>query len=273
MRIVLDLQACQAPDGGGEPGRLSLEFARAVARRAQEGDHWVCVVLSGSLPDRIPALRRAFAGLLPPEQIATCSLPPARGGTSEPSAAWRRRATTEIRGAFLESLRPDVVYVSGLHAALAPDEPGAAAPSGYALCGTLWASAAVTRREVAAFDLVFAASDEASRDALAGLALPPERVVKLDEGADEAGWDAAATLALDVFARLASARAAGVERPAPISPARSRRRRLAFVSPLPPARSGIADYSAELLPELSKFYDIDVVLQQDRVATPGSRRT
>lgn len=40
------------------------------------------------------------------------------------------------------------------------------------------------------------------------------------------------------------------------------RPKLAYVSPLPPARSGIADYSAELLPELSKYYDIDVVIDQ-----------
>jgi glycosyltransferase involved in cell wall biosynthesis len=37
---------------------------------------------------------------------------------------------------------------------------------------------------------------------------------------------------------------------------------LAFVSPLPPAYSGIADYSAELLTALEKFYDIDVILEQ-----------
>lgn len=39
--------------------------------------------------------------------------------------------------------------------------------------------------------------------------------------------------------------------------------RLAFISPLPPERSGIADYSAELLPYLSKYYDIYVVVNQD----------
>ncbi len=39
--------------------------------------------------------------------------------------------------------------------------------------------------------------------------------------------------------------------------------RLAFLSPLPPARSGIADYSAELLPVLSKYYEIEVIVQQD----------
>jgi glycosyltransferase involved in cell wall biosynthesis len=44
-----------------------------------------------------------------------------------------------------------------------------------------------------------------------------------------------------------------------------RRPRMAFVSPLPPERSGISDYSAELLPELSRHYDIDVIVAQDSV--------
>ena len=47
-----------------------------------------------------------------------------------------------------------------------------------------------------------------------------------------------------------------------------RRPRLAFVSPLPPERSGISDYSAELLPELARHYDIEVVVAQDEVTTP-----
>lgn len=46
------------------------------------------------------------------------------------------------------------------------------------------------------------------------------------------------------------------------------RPKLAYVSPLPPARSGISDYSAELLPELARFYEIDVVVAQEEVAGP-----
>lgn len=38
------------------------------------------------------------------------------------------------------------------------------------------------------------------------------------------------------------------------------RPRLAYVSPIPPAKSGIADYSAELLPELSRHYEIDLIV-------------
>lgn len=38
--------------------------------------------------------------------------------------------------------------------------------------------------------------------------------------------------------------------------------RIAYFSPLPPQRTGIADYSAELLPYLSRLYDIDVVVDR-----------
>lgn len=47
-----------------------------------------------------------------------------------------------------------------------------------------------------------------------------------------------------------------------------RKPRLAFVSPLPPERTGIADYSAELLPALSAHYDIELVVAQERVDDP-----
>ncbi|CAI3788157.1 D-inositol-3-phosphate glycosyltransferase [Pseudomonas sp. MM227] len=47
-----------------------------------------------------------------------------------------------------------------------------------------------------------------------------------------------------------------------------RRPRLAYVSPLPPERSGISDYSAELLPELARHYHIDVIVAQSAISDP-----
>ncbi len=44
-----------------------------------------------------------------------------------------------------------------------------------------------------------------------------------------------------------------------------KRPRLAFVSPLPPEKTGIADYAAELLPELARHYEITVIVAQERV--------
>ncbi|WP_027852953.1 glycosyltransferase [Marinobacterium litorale] len=57
--------------------------------------------------------------------------------------------------------------------------------------------------------------------------------------------------------------------PAPVLFAPSTKRpKLAFVSPLPPERSGISHYSAELLPELTAYFDIDVVVDQAGVSDP-----
>ncbi len=47
-----------------------------------------------------------------------------------------------------------------------------------------------------------------------------------------------------------------------------RRPRLAYISPLPPEKTGIADYSAELLPALSSFYEIKVIAPQAEISSP-----
>lgn len=78
-------------------------------------------------------------------------------------------------------------------------------------------------------------------------------------------WDASARKTLDAFedghARRRQAESAMVAVTGS-GRAPARRPRLAYVSPLPPERSGIADHSAELLPELARYYEIEVVLDQ-----------
>ena len=54
----------------------------------------------------------------------------------------------------------------------------------------------------------------------------------------------------------------------PLGESRNVRPTLAYVSPLPPQRSGIADYSVELLPALAHFYAIDVIVDQPELSTP-----
>jgi glycosyltransferase involved in cell wall biosynthesis len=48
------------------------------------------------------------------------------------------------------------------------------------------------------------------------------------------------------------------------------RPRLAFVSPLPPQRTGVATYAVELLAELSHHADIELVVSQPEVALPAA---
>jgi glycosyltransferase involved in cell wall biosynthesis len=71
-------------------------------------------------------------------------------------------------------------------------------------------------------------------------------------------WTETGKRALQALVSLGSQRSSGtIEINAPT------RQRLAFVSPMPPAASGIADYSAELIRELSRHYDIEIVVKDE----------
>ncbi len=69
-------------------------------------------------------------------------------------------------------------------------------------------------------------------------------------------WNASAGSALDALESMAARHRRPRSWPSGARP------KLAFVSPLPPSPSGISDYSAELLPELSRHYDIDIVTEE-----------
>jgi glycosyltransferase involved in cell wall biosynthesis len=74
-------------------------------------------------------------------------------------------------------------------------------------------------------------------------------------------WDESATRAIAAWEALDKSR----EQHKSATQPNGRKPRLSFVSPLPPERTGIADYSAELLPALAAHYDIEVVVAQDQV--------
>ncbi|MBW4046349.1 MAG: glycosyltransferase [Proteobacteria bacterium] len=82
-------------------------------------------------------------------------------------------------------------------------------------------------------------------------------------------WEAPARSAIAAFEQLDSQQQ--VKKNATAACRSPRRLRLAYVSPLPPERSGIADYSAELIPELARYYDIDVITPQAEVTHPWVR--
>lgn len=72
-------------------------------------------------------------------------------------------------------------------------------------------------------------------------------------------WDISAKKAIDAFEKATQ----GAISKKPMS---HKRLKLAYISPLPPERSGISDYSVELLPELYNYYDIDVIVEQESIS-------
>jgi glycosyltransferase involved in cell wall biosynthesis len=100
-------------------------------------------------------------------------------------------------------------------------------------------------------DAVLVVASPGRNDADPGLGLPTVM-------ADARGADAA-----NLWLQLAAA-AAERHPPAP-APARPK---LAYISPLLPVKSGISDYAAELVPELARYYEIELVIDQERVEDP-----
>jgi glycosyltransferase involved in cell wall biosynthesis len=111
MRIVIDMQGAQSESRFRGIGRYTISFAQAVVRN--RCNHEVLLALNGLLPDNIEAIRAAFEGLLPQENIRVWFAP---GPVCErrPGNDSRREVAELMRESFLLSLQPDVIHISSL---------------------------------------------------------------------------------------------------------------------------------------------------------------
>jgi glycosyltransferase involved in cell wall biosynthesis len=111
LRIVIDLQSCQAASRFRGIGRYSLSLSKAIARRA--GNHEIWLLLNDLVPDSIPFIRNEFDGLISKERIAVFAV---NGPVAEhnPNNLWRVRAAEKVREYFLSGLQPDIVHVTSL---------------------------------------------------------------------------------------------------------------------------------------------------------------
>ena len=108
------------------------------------------------------------------------------------------------------------------------------------------------------------------RHALAGLAPDVVLVPRMPQPADDMLPTVVLDPGADTATLLTRLAATAAERVAPSTP--GTRPRLAYVSPLPPERSGIADYSAALAPELARYYDVELVVDQAAAHDDGDTR-
>ncbi|QOL51486.1 glycosyltransferase [Massilia litorea] len=201
MRIILDLQACQASSMHRGIGRYSMALALAMARNS--GGHELRIVLNDDYPDTVAALRRAFDGLLPQSHISTFSVP-VPAGEVDPRNAWRVRTAERIREHYLASLRPDVVHVASLFEGLGDNAVSSVPRPGgrFDTAVTLYDLIPLMRKErylgdpnVAAWyhrklegmqraDLLLAISASAREEGIALLGMPAERVVNISSAVD-----------------------------------------------------------------------------------------
>ena len=280
MRIVIDLQGAQHKSCCRGIGRFTLLLAQAIVRN--RGEHEVILTLSSLFPDTIEFIRAAFDGLLAQENIRVWYAPgPVRASESDNS--WRLEVAERIREGFLASLQPDIVYNSSMFEGYDDDT----VMSIGVLASNLITVVALHKtlidqrnddpqairfhlrkkeyfKRAQFYHLI---SPLSVADGVRYLNVLADHIIESKVGlttpATEEEFDTEAHQLLKQFEKL-------VENNNPVTVTANlmprKRPRLAYVSPLPPERTGIADYSAELLPELAHYYDIDVIVDQEQVS-------
>ncbi|MRV71106.1 glycosyltransferase [Duganella sp. FT92W] len=241
MRIVIDLQGCQLDAAPASSPALALVKALA-ARCVQEG-HTTIAALHGSHTDSIDTLRAELAQVLPPARILTYTAP--RGATGN----WQRHTAREVRKGFFASLGADVVVqalrLDGAYADAELDTIPGVLNAAWLYSGARTLRHAQQLQAVLASAQLVLAGDDAVQAPLKALGANAVAAAPDDTGA-------------------AALLAALADIPAPAPAASAARPRLAYISPLPPEHSGIADYSAEVLAEIEQHYQIELI------ATPGA---
>lgn len=231
MRFVVDLQCAQVDVRLGGNGGDAVALVKQLANSE---DIDLIVALNGLLSSEVDILRKALSGIVSAEKVHVW-VPPELPCDS----TWHLKVGGLIREASISSLGPDYVLIPG-H--LVNGREGAMFTTG------LFSGQATT---------------VATKSTLvdAGLADHPQ-VLELDAllPSDISMSERAKTIISFCQGQFSK------ENPLEDIVSVDERPKLAFVSPLPPEKSGISFYSAELIPALSKYYDVDVIVAQESVS-------
>ncbi|MDQ8039574.1 MAG: glycosyltransferase, partial [Rickettsiella sp.] len=109
MRLIIDLQSVQGISRNRGIARYSLELSKALIRQANQ--HEIFLLLNANCSNTIESVRNIFNDLIPQEQIKVFESPTKISGHDHKNY-WRIQAAEKIREYFLESLSPDIVYIS-----------------------------------------------------------------------------------------------------------------------------------------------------------------
>lgn len=289
MRIVIDLQGYQANIKQNDAiSCYILRFCKALVRH--RGKHEIILALNGLFKETIESIRAEFYELLPQGNIRLWY--PLESNNHCKITPYSYRFLVEFtREAFLTRLKPDLVFITSLFNEENFSPTSIRAFNNSIFSATLLFDLELLDTPLTEFanqekeswyitqlnylrrcDLVFVISETLMQAAAQYLDLPAERIVNISTSSDPLApqTNVAAMNSLDHSAQRAIAAFDSffLKQREAFSEVRISRPKLAYVSPLPPARSGISFYSADLLPALNKFYDIEVIINQDELTDP-----
>ncbi len=276
-KIVVDLNNLSTKESITLSERFSLELATALAQSASTNGYQLFILLKVCEQTSNLWLRDHFVELLPKQQILYWSVPKGLASVCDATDLTLRSVSEHIREAVLSQVNPDLVIVTDLwcgwqdQSAASVGLMGDRMPTAVCLpppevlqfgeqCGQsqtrqFWYQTKVLQLKRAYFWLAIEGLSEPSCDQL--FSLPKAKVYSLNPTSPDFYFQAVETLS-KLTEQCHQAKGRSQSPP-------QRRLRLAYVSPLPPEHTGIASYSLELLPELAKYYDIDVIVDQDEI--------
>lgn len=208
MRIVLDLQACQATNRERGIGRYAMSLAQAIAGLSKKDgrDHDVRIVLNNAFPESVGRIRQAFEGMIEPGSIRVFDAPTGVAG-SLPDSGWRMQAAERIREHTLAGLNADIVHIASPFEGWADDavssigqgpaQPGVNALTLYDLIPLMRPEAYLAEERMRHWyyrklqtvknaDLLLAISGFTRDEAISALALPAAQVVNISSAIDPA---------------------------------------------------------------------------------------
>jgi glycosyltransferase involved in cell wall biosynthesis len=276
-KLVVDLSNLSAKDSITLLERLAFVLATALAQAASAGGYQLYILLKVCEQSSNLWIRDHFADLLPRQQILYWSVPKGLVSVCDASDLTLRSVSEHIREAVLSQVNPDLVIVTDLwcgwqdQSAASVGLMGDRMPTavclpppevlqygeqgGQSQTCQVWYQKKVLQLKRAHFWLSIEGLSDLSCEQR--FSLPPAKVYSLNPATTDFYAETVATLS--TLAEQGRQAKSVAQLPT------QRRPRLAYVSPLPPEHTGIASYSLELLPELARYYDIDVIVDQDEI--------
>lgn len=296
MRIAIDLQALQFAIANNQNCNSSIAFISDLL--SHKGTVEIYLILSGQLPETLSYIRNEFDQMIPQDRIKVWYSP---GPVSKinPSNGIRRKSAEIIHSSFLDSLSPDVVHYLGptknfeteiiWHRKNVGKRVVVTSDIQYSenLVRASLVDSHKSKIDNYSLDLELRPSCVSlltSRFLHDEDTAPPEylkingRNISADQESDknyisprkpDVGFRSSSKVYISRIARLWESALSNQGNAEVIS--RRKKLSLAFVSPLPPERTGIADYSADLLPDLSDYYEITVITNQRETDVPDSK--
>jgi glycosyltransferase involved in cell wall biosynthesis len=290
MRIVIDMQGVQAKSCFRGISRYSLSLAVALARNADAHEVWL--VLNAAFQNSILDIRRAFAGVISEKRIRVFEVPTPIA-EYDPENAWRVSVAGKIREHFILGLKPDILLVThSLSAGWFDDvvSTGSSRSDEPKTCVLLhenissFLDAAKNNdpthykwrlrklQSLKKASLIIATSETNRIDAIVRLGLDEKQVITIEYDQENGDSNVAALRVINACQSVYQQTEKDKCEKIHSINFQGYRPRLAFISPLPPEKTGIADYSAELLPELARYYNIELVTDHQEVSDlwPGA---